>query len=301
MTTLRKLSILATSLLFSHSMLHADITIKQGWQLLGATQDLNTTIFDKDCIDYVWKYDANNTDWQVHMANEETSDFTAITSFAKGEGYWVLGNGDCNITVATISDTIMHKDIIYGTVTSSTGEVWLDRNLGASRACTALDDTACYGDYYQWGRDVDGHQYIASETTGTQATAIIASNSSFVTGSFDWTTADSDGALRSAAWSKTDGTSICPVGYRVPTIGELIAEIDAGISDRDKAYSKLKLPSAGYRNYSDGSMIARGTDGFVWSSSVDGTSSDRLHFLSTNAYPGSSYHARGYSVRCIKD
>ena len=29
--------------------------------------------------------------------------------------------------------------------------------------------------------------------------------------------ADSDGSLRTAQWSKTDGTGVCPVGFRVQT------------------------------------------------------------------------------------
>ena len=51
---------------------------------------------------------------------------------------------------------------------TTTGETWLDRNLGASRVCTALDDAACFGDYYQWGRDADGHEKFDSTTTATK-------------------------------------------------------------------------------------------------------------------------------------
>lgn len=35
-------------------------------------------------------------------------------------------------------------------VTSATGEVWMDRNLGASRAATSSTDTNAYGNLYQW-------------------------------------------------------------------------------------------------------------------------------------------------------
>jgi hypothetical protein len=34
--------------------------------------------------------------------------------------------------------------------------VWLDRNLGATQVATKVDDSAAYGDYYQWGRAKDG-------------------------------------------------------------------------------------------------------------------------------------------------
>lgn len=83
------------------------------------------------------------------------------------------------------------KGLVYETVTSPvTGRVWLDRNLGASQVCTALDDTNCYGDYYQWGRDTDGHEKSNSSTTATLATDLNTSgNSSFITNGsspYDW-------------------------------------------------------------------------------------------------------------------
>jgi len=63
---------------------------------------------------------------------------------------------------------ITHNGVKYDTVTSPyTGRVWLDRNLGASQVCTSATDTACYGDYYQWGRGHDGHQSSSSLTTAT--------------------------------------------------------------------------------------------------------------------------------------
>jgi hypothetical protein len=32
-----------------------------------------------------------------------------------------------------------------------TGRIWMDRNLGASRAATSPTDSEAYGDLYQWG------------------------------------------------------------------------------------------------------------------------------------------------------
>ena len=52
-----------------------------------------------------------------------------------------------------------------GTVTSTTGQVWMDRNLGASRVATSSTDSAAYGDLYQWGRGTDGHEKRTSSTT----------------------------------------------------------------------------------------------------------------------------------------
>ena len=43
-------------------------------------------------------------------------------------------------------------DITYGTQT------WMDRNLGARRVATAINDVFSYGNHYQWGRPADGHE-----------------------------------------------------------------------------------------------------------------------------------------------
>ena len=50
-----------------------------------------------------------------------------------------------------IKDGYTYKKVI----SPITQRVWLDKNLGATQVCTALDDEECYGDYYQWGRDSD--------------------------------------------------------------------------------------------------------------------------------------------------
>ena len=214
-------------------------------------------------------------------------------------------DGSINSDTIIITVETTHNGIRYSTVKSPyTGKIWLDRNLGASRVCTAFDDSQCYGNYYQWGRDEDGHEKSNSRTTSTQATDINSAGSKFITSSsdydYDWAKdADSDGSLRSWNWSKTDGTSICPVGYRVPTIDELKEErLDEG----EDAYSNfLKFPSAGNRGSDSGSVYGQGSWGGVWSSSVSGSYSSYLRFGSD--LPGSSYsyHASGFSVRCVRD
>ena len=52
-------------------------------------------------------------------------------------------------------------------IISSTGRLWMDRNLGATQVATSTTDAASYGDLYQWGRDSDGHQSRTSSTTTT--------------------------------------------------------------------------------------------------------------------------------------
>jgi len=55
-----------------------------------------------------------------------------------------------NFILSSDENVIIHNGTRYGTIKSPyTGKTWLDRNLGASKVCTSVRDTACYGDYYQ--------------------------------------------------------------------------------------------------------------------------------------------------------
>ena len=213
------------------------------------------------------------------------------------------------VTNFILDDNIVHNSTTYGTVTSPfTGKVWLDRNLGAHRVCTSFDDVQCYGDYYQWGRNFDGHQDSTSNITDTQATNINSTGNSFIVAPLsDWAFVDNNGSLRSANWSKTDGSSVCPVGFRVPTMVELSAELldpdSAEIQNRDDAFASfLKLPSAGFRGDStDGSRFNVGSEGYIWTSSVFQSFSYLVHFQSTLAAIGVGTRDNGAQVRCLKD
>ena len=95
----------------------------------------------------------------------------------------------------------------------------------------------------------------------------------------------------------------CPPGYRLPTKEEWQDEIDSWDSeDADGAFnSPLKLPLAGYRYFSSGSLFDVGSRGFYWSSTVSGSNARSLIFNSSDAYMFSDFWAYGNSVRCIKD
>ena len=170
---MKTFSILASAFFLSSSMLSADVTIKTGWQLLGATQELNTRMFDNTCVDYLWKYDTTNItnpEWQVHIANglNYTHTYAAISSLATGEGYWVMGHGDCvislvetppappilddtNTTASTETNTTigLFRDDVNEVVTdNNTSLVWQDNSdaqtilkdwQGAIDYCEAMD------------------------------------------------------------------------------------------------------------------------------------------------------------------
>jgi len=104
------------------------------------------------------------------------------------------------------------------TVTTNTGKIWMDRNLGASRVPTSQMDTPGYGDLYQWGREKDGHQLRTSSTTNNQSTSDIAGNALFITNPSntiysDWRTPQNDNL-----WQGVNGiNNPCPAGFRIPT------------------------------------------------------------------------------------
>jgi uncharacterized protein (TIGR02145 family) len=192
---------------------------------------------------------------------------------------------------------------IYQTVTSSTGKIWLDRNLGASQVATSSADNLAYGDLYQWGRGADGHQLRNTATTSTLSSTDEPGHSYFIETERDdgWRNPENDNL-----WQGVDGTNNpCPDGYRLPTIEEWDEEVESWISD-DAAgafASPLKLPMADKR-YQDGSKSSSGDQyGFYWSSSVFDTFkvSYYLFFSNTNSYTDYENRAYGKSVRCIKD
>jgi hypothetical protein len=314
--------------------------IKEGWQLLGADQNItDLSVFNNTCVDYLWKYDVNDTatdpTWKLHIANGVDYNYCGETmsSIEQGDGFWVKANGECNITIGTcdtLSDiptpeniedncstcetdttsgtggTVSHNGFTYGTVISPyTGKTWLDRNLGASQVCTSLNDTKCFGDYYQFGREKDGHEKYDSETTTTLATSIKNVGNRFILTSPDeWTTADSDKSLRSEYWSKIDGSSICPTGFRVPTLNEFKLEtIDQGIDKIEKVFNTfLKIPSAYQRNRVNGTLPKHILWAGFWSTTISDNSSQGIFFgPNMSVAGGNTPMGQGQTIRCIKN
>ena len=183
----------------------------------------------------------------------------------------------------------------------NTGKIWMDRNLGASQVATSSTDVASYGDLYQWGRGADGHQIrtpLSTPTTGQSSSSSPGAN--FLIGSLNWY----NGTNPDNLWQGVSGVNNpCPIGYRIPTEAEWNAE-SLSWSTKNSAgafASPLKLPMAGYRDYSDGSLGNVGTDGVYWSSTVSSANARSLNFFSSVAFMNTDARAFGFSVRCIKD
>ncbi len=184
----------------------------------------------------------------------------------------------------------------------TTGKIWMDRNLGATQVATSSTDVNSYGDLYQWGRRADGHQCRTSATIATLSSVDQPAHGNFILapGSpYDWRSPQNTNL-----WQGVNGVNNpCPSGYRIPTETEINAErLSWSQNNSVGAFaSPLKLPMAGYRNSSNGSLSNVGASGYYWSSTVSGTSSRYLYFASSNAYMFGDGRAPGLTVRCLKD
>jgi uncharacterized protein (TIGR02145 family) len=202
------------------------------------------------------------------------------------------------------SDCLSGKATITIPVVSPTGKTWMDRNLGATQVATSSADAASYGDLYQWGRLTDGHQIRTSTASVLNATVStdVPGNANFIVtnaGNYDWRAPQNNNL-----WQGVNGVNNpCPSGYRLPSETELNAErlIFTQNNAAGAFASVLKLPMAGFRNASDGSLLSVGSRGLFWSSLVGGNTARSLDFNSSNAFINSSNRADGFSVRCLKD
>ncbi len=197
------------------------------------------------------------------------------------------------------------KGKTYQLVTSiATNRIWLDRNLGASQVCTTFDDVDCYGDYYQWGRNTDGHEKLGAGEINTQPTSFTNLGSNFIRSynqySWDWAfNIDPTRAIRDVNWD------ICPVGFRIADYSEFVAEFDAySINNRQDAFeSFLALPSAGMRPSYSVDVIDDGFLGSYWTDDTPTINAGQTYLTfneSDWAASDGGEAASGRTIRCIQ-
>jgi hypothetical protein len=232
-----------------------------------------------------------------------TGSFTSsISGLTAGKTYYVRAYATNSVGTSYGNEvSFATKSVGVGDVFSpTTGKVWKDKNLGASRVATSTTDTQAYGDLYQWGRGTDGHEKRSSLTTSILSSTNTPGHGKFITkdsGNRDWLNTQNDNL-----WQGVNGiNNPCPEGFRIPTAAEWYAEHQSWISDNAAGAfaSPLKLPVAGFRDFNDGSLVGVGSLGHYWSSTVSGTGAVPFYFGDVNVY--SLSRAIGSSVRCIKD
>lgn len=229
-----------------------------------------------------------------------TSDVSGLTKSTK---YYVRAYA------TNIAGTIYGNEVSFTTpsigagevLSTSTGRIWMDRNLGATRVATKSADAQAYGDLYQWGRDADGHQKRNSGTTSSLSNSNTPGHGNFIVTSsspFDWRSPqDND------LWQGVNGANNpCPSGFRLPTESEWNVEMQSwSNSNATGAFSSpLKLPTAGNR-LNSGAFEHVDLWGHYWSSTLKGSNPRRLNFDIGSVYSFSVNRASGNSVRCIKD
>ena len=277
---------------------------------------------------FSWKWVQNPGN--VAVINGSTTGQNVDTTFEKtfnGLGDFTL---ECTITGTnlpcgslTLRHTVSVKDAscfcdtaVVEVKSPYTGRIWMDRNLGATRAAVSGTDHLSYGCLFQWGRINDGHGEInwTSGTTGTPVFNDITSQG------IPRTLSDFPGHpyfIDYANWSgnpelwnpvvKTRSDP-CPSGFRVPTLGEIISEYnefqDAGLSTFD---AFLKVPYAGIRDGNSAALLYTGERSYIWGSSDVGSYVRYIFVYPSFPAQNDTYYNRqnsnnglGYSVRCIK-
>ena len=232
-------------------------------------------------------------------ANSGTASFT-IT----------LGGQSCSFTINILAHPQYPANSVFcaagataivDVTNPTTGLTWMDRNLGAIQVATSLTDQNAYGDLYQWGRRADGHQCRISPTTATLSSVDQPAHGNFIVAlnaPNDWRSPQNTNL-----WQGVNGVNNpCPSGYRIPTETELNNERLSWFSNGGGAFaSPLKWTLAGFRSWSDGSLLNVGLYGYYSSSTVSGTTSLSLSFYSNSSDMLDFYRANGFSVRCLKE
>ena len=223
---------------------------------------------------------------------------SSITGLASSTTYYIRAFAINSVGTSYGAQTSFTTSEPIYTVTSATGRIWMDRNLGATRVATSVTDQAAYGDLYQWGRLKDGHQLRTSGTTGTASVSDIPGNALFITQA-DWRSPQNNNL-----WQGVNGiNNPCPSGFRIPTQAEWQAEINTWTTQNQSGAfsSPLKLTSAGFRQ-SSGAYTNDGAWADYWTSTVNGSQAFRMNFYSGGAdYTSSLDRGWGFSCRCIKD
>jgi len=220
-------------------------------------------------------------------------------------------------------------------VPTSTGGflVFKCHNLGADETADPLTPSwKLNGAYFQWGKkpvDTNGDGYRTKPNNGAEGFAAAptdastggANNTGSVPG---WST----GGAPNGAWNVSEASPVktandpCPSGFRVPTRNEWVSIYSTtpvntqtnwsnvgtysvnptNYSAGKKVYNSLYLPATGERASFNGGLYNRGSSGFYWSSTEDGSNAYTLLFYNSSVVPANfNPRLHGFSVRCVAE
>jgi uncharacterized protein (TIGR02145 family) len=182
-------------------------------------------------------------------------------SGSERSGQFTASLGKYSQTIALTQQTMPTQTVKFN------GWEWMDRNLGAT---LPLDDknilnSACYGYYYQWARNVPFPTIGEVATVPTNNTRTIAEAqemAEFITGAdnefkYDWCSYGSPLSNRTTTWKeRSGGEDPCPPGYHVPSYREYQTILPytnaAGIGNYSTVASQVKSGEV----YDDGEFDA---------------------------------------------
>ncbi|MBN3035569.1 MAG: hypothetical protein JW861_08275, partial [Bacteroidales bacterium] len=199
--------------------------------------------------------------------------------------------GDVFQIIHTAGDVApVNKTVDYGTVLTDltgTNQCWITQNLGADhQAASATDATEeSAGWYWQFNRKQGYKHDGVIRTPNTPWNTSITENA-------DWQGANDP------------CTILLGTGWRLPTYQEWYnADLNGGWNTVSQTFaSVLKLHAAGYLGPFDGSLYARGSDGFCWSSSQETMYNGwSLFFCNTFSLMSHESKTSGFSVRCLRE
>lgn len=268
---------------------------------LNATADVPGTFIYTPALETILSAGANQ-DLVVDFTPADATTYNSASKTVK-----------INVIYGGISNATFNPSLTYGTMTDIDGNIyktitigtqtWMAENLRTTKYRNGDSIPEVSGNL-AW-KNLNTHAYCNYENT--TALDDIATHGRL----YNW-------------FAVTDSRNLAPAGWHVATDAEWTT-LTTYLGNENVAGGKLKetgllhwnnpntgasngsgftaLPG-GRREYTDGSFINLGTDGFWWTASAynpDYSWYRYLHYDVTNIYRANFHKQYGFSVRCVKD